>query len=222
VKRLFVEIADTPYKREIGLMKRKNLDKNSGMLFRFKNSNNLSFWMKDTYIPLDIAFLNDSGKILQIEEMIPLSTRAISSKYPCRYALEVNRDWFKDNGIGVGSVMGGKGLLKNINAQSNIFNQVPTGQTQQKQVAPEPNPDVMMDLSFKDKIKGANDSGKDLIIMYQTKDGFGLPPKSISPPFTFEKDSDGKHDAIVKAWDNQVGEWRSFIIDNIISLEEKK
>ncbi len=48
-----------------------------------------------------------------------------------------------------------------------------------------------------------------------------MPPKTISPPFEFEKDAEGHHDSIVKAWDNQTGGWKSFIIDNIVLLEEK-
>jgi uncharacterized membrane protein (UPF0127 family) len=94
MKKLKIELADTPSKRELGLMGRKKLAQNNGMLFKFPESNVLSFWMKNTYIPLDIAFLDDNGRIVQIESMNPLSTRTTSAKQPCRYALEVNKDWF--------------------------------------------------------------------------------------------------------------------------------
>lgn len=103
--KLFVEVADSPETREIGLMERKSLGKNKGMLFKFQHSSHLSFWMKKTYIPLDIAFLDDNGKILQISEMIPLNLKNVRSNVPCRHALEVNRGWFKNNGVSVGSTV---------------------------------------------------------------------------------------------------------------------
>jgi len=110
MKTLKTEIADTSIKREYGLMDRHSLDKNSGMLFKFPYKNNLSFWMKNTYIPLQIAFINNDGKIMQIEDMAPLSTRAIRAKESCKYALEVNGGWFDRNGISEGSCLIGCGF----------------------------------------------------------------------------------------------------------------
>ena len=110
VKKLQVEIADSQLKREYGLMDRRSLRPNGGMLFKFPHPHYLSFWMKDTYIPLDIAFLDDDGRVLQIEQMNPLSTRAVSSQHICRYALEVNKDWFGKNKITIGSLIIGEGL----------------------------------------------------------------------------------------------------------------
>lgn len=227
MKRLFIELADSPQKRSYGLMGRKYLAPNSGMLFKFPYQDNLNFWMANTYIPLDIAFFNDDGKVLQIESMVPLSTRAIVSHKPCRYALEVNGGWFKDNGIKVGSHIGGVG----ISDLSKMAQMIPS-MTDATMIPPDPalapeqrpsmpNPDVKLDLSFKEMMERAHLQGKDLIAIYQTKGGIVLPPKVISPPFTFEEDADGRHDAIVKVWDNQTAGWKSFIIDNIISLEEK-
>ena len=178
--------------------------------------------MANTYIPLDIAFLDDDGKILQIESMVPLSTRPHTSKRPCRYALEVNKGWFKENGINVGGIIGGAGMsVFNKKAQMTPLITDPTIPPTQAQRPVTPNPDVKLDISFKDMLERANLKRKDLIAIYQTKGGIMLPPKVISPPFTFEKDEDGRHDAIVKVWDNQTAGWKSFIIDNIISLEEK-
>ena len=71
MKKLFVELANTHIKQAYGLMDRKSLPDNNGMLFKFKYAHNLSFWMRNTYIPLDIAFLDDNGKVLQIESMAP-------------------------------------------------------------------------------------------------------------------------------------------------------
>jgi len=102
MKTINLEIADTSVKRAYGLMDRKHLAEDSGMLFVFPNKMKHSFWMKNTYIPLDIAFLNDKGEIFQIEAMSPLSTRSITAKEPCIYAIEVNHGWFKNNGVSVG------------------------------------------------------------------------------------------------------------------------
>ena len=226
MKKLFVEIADNNQKRSYGLMDRKSLAHNGGMLFRFPESNKLSFWMANTYIPLDIAFLDDDGRILQIESMTPLSMRTISSKNSCRYALEVNHGWFRDNGIKIGNYISGVGIsdlnkLAQMSPQMDATMIPPDPASPSPQQQQLPNPDVKLDLSFKEKLERADLQGKDLIAIYQTKGGIVLPPKVISPPFEFEEDADGKHDAIVKVWDNQTAGWKSFIIDNIISLEEK-
>lgn len=215
-------------------MNRKYLPKNQGMLFKFHNPTFASFWMKDTYIPLDIAFLDDNGRVLQIESMTPLNTRAIYSNNQCRYALEVNHGWFTENNVKVGSRIDGEGIRRHKKiAQMTppmpppisgavpgvpeaIPGQPPTGESAQ------PSPDVMLNLTYKERLKDAGVKGKKLLIIYQTKGGKSLPPKIISPPFTFEKDEDGHHDAVVKAWDEQTGGWKSFLIDNILSLEEQK
>jgi hypothetical protein len=186
--------------------------------------------MANTYIPLDIAFLDDDGRILQIESMVPLSTRNVSSCKPCKYALEVNRGWFRDNGIKVGNYVGGVGIsdlnkIAQMTPQMTDPNMPPPANPNIAPVAPAqpppPNPDVKLDLTFKQLLERAHIQGRDLIAIYQTKGGITLPPKVISPPFTFEEDAEGRHDAIVKVWDNQEAGWKSFIIDNIISLEEK-
>lgn len=83
-------------------MFRKTLGKNSGMLFSFSNEDYYSFWMKNTYVPLDIAFIDSEGIVVDIRELVPLSTRGVTSKIPYKYALEVNRDWFSENGVDVG------------------------------------------------------------------------------------------------------------------------
>jgi hypothetical protein len=75
-------------------------------------------------------------------------------------------------------------------------------------------------MSIKDRLKKADLEGKDLTVIYQTKSGITLPPKTISPPFEFEKNEDGRHEGVVKVWDNQTAGWKSFLVDNILSLEE--
>ena len=100
---LKTEIADTDQKRAKGLMYRKELDTNSGMLFIFPQEEILSFWMKNTYIPLSVAFIDRQGKILEIRHMKPLNDSIIySSKSKALYALEVNLGWFNKNSIKVG------------------------------------------------------------------------------------------------------------------------
>lgn len=96
---LAVEIAKTENERAKGLMYRKSLDPDSGMLFIFESDRKLSFWMKNTLIPLSIAFINSDGIIKEIREMSPQSLAAIESKNFVRYALEVNRGYFKEKGI---------------------------------------------------------------------------------------------------------------------------
>jgi uncharacterized protein len=223
MKKLFVEFADTNTKREYGLMNRKSLNHNGGMLFKFHFPTKLSFWMRDTYIPLDIAFIDDSGKILQIEEMIPLSTKPIRSSNSCRYALEVNKGWFNNNGIKVGDIVSGEYIKKLKSTKAQV---APLGLgldigIPQQPPQPPPNPNIQLNKSFKDILLDAEVKGKNLNIIYETKKGIVLPPKVISPPFEFVDDEDGHSDAVVKAWDNQTAGWKSFIIDNIISLEEK-
>ena len=100
--KLDIEIADTPEKRLKGLMNRKKLDPNSGMMFVFQDSDEHSFWMKDTHIPLSIAYIDDKGTILNIEDMKPHSLDSVKPNGPCRYALEVNKGWFDKNGIRAG------------------------------------------------------------------------------------------------------------------------
>lgn len=100
------EIARTPAEMSRGLMYRRALGRDRGMLFAYETPRTLSFWMKNTRIPLDIAFLDDEGRILQIEGMRPYdeASRTVSRE-PARYALEMNRGWFAANGVGVGDIV---------------------------------------------------------------------------------------------------------------------
>lgn len=101
-----VEVARTDAQRARGLMKRRTLDPRAGMLFVFESDQRLAFWMKDTLLPLSIAFLSSEGKILQIEDMEPLSERTIVSVRSARYALELPRGAFADVGAAVGDSIG--------------------------------------------------------------------------------------------------------------------
>lgn len=98
-----VEIASTEQEREKGLMGRTTLAEDHGMLFVFGREQPLDFWMKDTLIPLSIAFIDSSGRIVDIQDMQPLDETLHRSAEPARYALEVNQGFFSDNGIEVGN-----------------------------------------------------------------------------------------------------------------------
>lgn len=90
------EIAATPSTRERGLMYRKSLSKDSGMLFVFPRTSRQAFWMKNTFIPLDVGFFDQQGFLT---EVIPMETDNGKTIYrsaePARYALEMNQGWFK-------------------------------------------------------------------------------------------------------------------------------
>lgn len=99
---LTAEIADTQGTRNEGLMHRRSLPENHGMLFVFDYESQVSFWMKDTEIPLSIAFIAADGTIRQIEDMKPESMASVVSRRNVLYALEVNQGWFRDRGIEAG------------------------------------------------------------------------------------------------------------------------
>jgi uncharacterized protein len=97
-----VEVAIDQEDLSRGLMYRKEMAEDTGMLFVFECDRNMSFWMKNTYIPLSIAFIGADGTIKEIHDMKPLSLASVKSKYKARYALEVNQGAFKRAGITVG------------------------------------------------------------------------------------------------------------------------
>ncbi len=99
-----VEIADGPFERARGLMYRKSLGEDRGMLFVFSRDQELSFWMKNTRIPLSIAYIDSKGRITDILDMKPLDDKPphyVSSE-PAQYALEVNQGFFDEHGVKVG------------------------------------------------------------------------------------------------------------------------
>ncbi|OQY33897.1 MAG: hypothetical protein B6241_06600 [Spirochaetaceae bacterium 4572_59] len=94
-----VEIADTVEKRELGLMKRKELEADKGMLFIFEKERKVSFWMKNTEIPLSVAYISKSGYIREIHDLKPYSLNPVQSSHSVLYALEVNQGYFKEHAI---------------------------------------------------------------------------------------------------------------------------
>lgn len=105
--KLVVEVASTPQVRETGLMNRFSLQQDHGMLFVFEAPQPLAFWMKNTYIPLSIAFVDASGRILNIDDMRPQDESTHWSSGPALYAIEMRQGWFLSKGIGPGDVVEG-------------------------------------------------------------------------------------------------------------------
>lgn len=105
--RIQAEVADSQQARMTGLMHRKSMLAHEGMLFVFEAAGKQCFWMKNTLIPLSIAFLDDSGKIVNIADMAPETEESHCSEKPVRLALEMNQGWFKAKGIGPGRVIDG-------------------------------------------------------------------------------------------------------------------
>lgn len=105
---LQVEIAETLEQQERGLMYRTAMPAQSGMLFVYPREERGGFWMLNTRIPLTIAFAGDDGVIFQIDDMAPCTSRyaflcpSYPARAPFRYALEVNRGYFEERGIGIG------------------------------------------------------------------------------------------------------------------------
>lgn len=100
-----VEIADTPYKLATGLMFRHELPSDSGMLFVFPNERVLSFWGENTFLPLDIAFIDRGHKIVKCSKIEKMSRQSVSSGIPCVMAVEVNSGFLSQNGIKEGDVV---------------------------------------------------------------------------------------------------------------------
>ena len=96
------EVAATPQTRTTGLMVRKALAPNNGMLFVFDQANVRCFWMRNTFIPLSIAFLQDDGTIIQIMDMTPQTDQTHCSNKPVRLALEMEQGWFAARGMTAG------------------------------------------------------------------------------------------------------------------------
>lgn len=101
--RLRVEIADTAEERQVGLSGRDSLGRDEGMLFVLEQR--LGFWMKDTRIPLSVAFIGACGEILELADMEPLSLVIHNTNRPYEFGLEVNAGWFDAHGIEVGDMV---------------------------------------------------------------------------------------------------------------------
>ncbi len=104
-REIWVEVAQTPEEQSYGLKGRKHLGKDEGMLFIFDIEDYHAFWMKDTLLPLSIAFIGKDGRIVWITDMKPLTSDSHVPPKPIRYALEMNKGWFSSHGVKVGDVV---------------------------------------------------------------------------------------------------------------------
>ncbi len=104
---IHAEVASTPPTRERGLMFRERLGPNQGMLFIFEMPGTQCMWMRNTLIPLSVAFIADDGTIANIEDMAPRTEDSHCAAQPVRYALEMERGWFAKRGLKAGSRLEG-------------------------------------------------------------------------------------------------------------------
>lgn len=101
------QVAVTPDQRQWGLMFRREMPTHEGMLFVFEAPAQQCFWMRNTPLPLSIAFIEDDGTILQITDMAPRNDSLHCSQRPVRFALEMEQGWFARKGLAVGAKLGG-------------------------------------------------------------------------------------------------------------------
>ncbi|AWG43016.1 hypothetical protein CR532_03465 [Candidatus Borreliella tachyglossi] len=101
--KFFVKLAIDELTRAKGYMGTKIIDENNGILFIFKKERNLSFWMKDTPVPLEIAYIDSGGIIKEIYSLIPFEEKSVNSKYKVKYALEVPSGSFSKFKVKIGN-----------------------------------------------------------------------------------------------------------------------
>lgn len=105
--RIDAEVAADQASRMTGLMNRRAMAVHQGMLFVFPQENTHCMWMRNTLIPLSVAFLDEEGTIINIEDMQPQTENNHCARRPARYALEMNLGWFRERGILSGYKLGG-------------------------------------------------------------------------------------------------------------------
>lgn len=105
--RIEAEVAATDRDRQVGLMNRREMPPQRGMLFVFDHENTHCMWMRNTYLPLSVAFIDARGVIINIADMKPQTEDNHCAKVPARYALEMNVGWFAQRGIKPGMKLGG-------------------------------------------------------------------------------------------------------------------
>lgn len=105
--RIEAEVAANQKNRMQGLMHRRSMQPNEGMIFVFTQEDRHCMWMRNTFLPLSVAFLDSEGRILNIEDMEPQTEDNHCAAAPARFALEMNKGWFAAKGIKPGQRIGG-------------------------------------------------------------------------------------------------------------------
>jgi len=108
-----LEIASNYQDRRKGLMFREELSEDFGMIFAWDSKKIQCMWMRNTLVPLSVAYMDNIGEIIDIYDMVPLSKTSVCSKKPALYALEVNKGWFEKKGIRVGDILTIDKILQN-------------------------------------------------------------------------------------------------------------
>jgi uncharacterized membrane protein (UPF0127 family) len=109
IHRIEAEVAATQENRMRGLMHRKSMPIQRGMLFVFDQDDQHCMWMRNTYLPLAVAFLDAQGRIINVAEMQPQTENNHCAARPARFALEMNAGWFRTRGLGPGMAISGIG-----------------------------------------------------------------------------------------------------------------
>ena len=105
--RIEAEVAHTAQARQVGLMTRKSMAPQHGMVFVFEQDATHCMWMKNTFLPLSVAFVDAQGKVINIEDMQPQTEDNHCAAAPARFALEMNLGWFRERGIKAGDILRG-------------------------------------------------------------------------------------------------------------------
>ena len=105
--RIEAEVAANDQNRQVGLMNRRSMAQQRGMLFVFPQANTHCMWMRNTLLPLSVAFLDEEGNIINIEDMQPQTENNHCARRPARYALEMNLGWFAQRGLKPGTRLNG-------------------------------------------------------------------------------------------------------------------
>jgi len=214
---LYVEIADTPELRELGLMHRRAMGRNEGMLFVFPTAQRLSFWMKDTYVPLDIAFAGTDRVIYQISDLAPLNMKSTSSIKAAKYALEAPSGWFAANGVRVG------GRLLSAQEYDALpfpgLEEQPEPQQPQQQGTPPAAFDAILNQGFSRMIREANRLKLAVVFQYEFPEGkistYQLVPLE---DYKILPGAEGKT-LVLGRCANRDGDFRNFDIDKILNYE---
>ena len=110
-----LEVASNFEDRKKGLMFIPSISDEFGMFFIWEYKKKQCMWMKDTFIPLSVAYIADNGEIIEMYDMVPFSKKSVCSEKPVKYALEVNKDWFQKKGLKIGDVIDINRIIKSDN-----------------------------------------------------------------------------------------------------------